>query len=142
MAYHDFVYLICPAEAQSWPRFVKIGVSDRPERRMGTIASEMEIPLRMLGVILCRPDCVLALEKCLHRLMATKRYDGEWFFLGREDVDHVLNSSIVWAEKYDAACPGPCVSPWRWASRHRKALKRRMRDKILESCSPRAGKPE
>ena len=63
-------------------KYVKIGFSKNPLKRLAQLQTGSSEPLEILGTI----NGTLATEKYLHRYFADKHIQGEWFALNHEDI--------------------------------------------------------
>lgn len=68
-------------------RLIKIGVCDRPERRLRELSAMCPDELTVLGVQYC--DDFGRLEEQLHAKFADDRVRGEWFLPSRRLLRHI-----------------------------------------------------
>jgi len=96
----DYIYIISNEQG-----YIKVGVSNNPERRVKQLQTGNEHKLKLLfkEEFDCTRHHLLHIEKELHkqlRYMATKTV-GEWFFLDKYKLDAIKNTVIFYRIRYE-----------------------------------------
>ena len=72
--------------------YYKIGVSRRPSYRLLELQPGCPYSLSIVYQLLCvSRKAAFKLENALHKLYWDKRHWNEWFLLGKEEVQHIIN---------------------------------------------------
>lgn len=79
---HSFVYVVKYDE-----KYFKIGIAKDPIERLATIATSLPLPPELL-LSMYSEDAYL-IERKLHRQFQSKRLNGEWFLLEKEDMQFI-----------------------------------------------------
>ncbi|MBO4622301.1 MAG: GIY-YIG nuclease family protein [Bacilli bacterium] len=96
----DYIYIISNDLG-----YIKVGVSNNPERRVKQLQTGNEHKLTLLfkEEFNCTRKHLLSIEKDLHkqlRSMST-RCVGEWFFLDKYKMDSIKNTIIFYRIRYE-----------------------------------------
>ena len=75
----------------------KIGISDNPDRRIGSIQTGCPVPIRIALVI--ETDQAAELERLLHRRYAGRCISREWFALTADDLDYIAEIGPGWSKE-------------------------------------------
>lgn len=81
--HQGYVYVV---EAE--PGVVKIGRSKDPERRVSQLSTGNPNTLELLASVEC--ENALEAERRLHREYSTEKASGEWFDIGAEERDELI----------------------------------------------------
>ena len=65
----------------------KIGVTTNLEKRMDQLGTKMPFKLEIINVI--KSKNIYALEKKLHNKFENENISGEWFILGKKDIEYI-----------------------------------------------------
>ena len=77
------VYLIKIDDREQY----KIGVTANLEKRMDQLGTKMPFKLEIINVI--KSKNIYALEKKLHNKFENENISGEWFILGKKDIEYI-----------------------------------------------------
>ena len=96
----DYIYIISNDLG-----YIKVGVSNNPERRVKQLQTGNEHKLTLLFTeeFDCTRHHLLHIEKELHkqlRQMTTKTI-GEWFFIDDKSIDTIKNTVIYYRIRYE-----------------------------------------
>lgn len=96
----DYIYIISNDQ-----NYIKVGVSNNPERRIKQLQTGNEHKLTLLFTeeFECTRNHLLKIEKQLHKeikRLATHCV-GEWFFLDENKIDTIKNTIIFYRIRYE-----------------------------------------
>lgn len=87
-----YIYVIKESDSTE---IVKIGFSGNPERRLKQLQTGHPKPLDLYHKEEVNPGLVKALERVIHRTLAHKRKNGEWFALSPEDAVFEIQHALM-----------------------------------------------
>ena len=69
-------------------RFIKIGISQDPEKRLKQLQTGCPFPLELIKIF--KPENVLEMEQKLHRELSGCSTSGEWFMIAQSNLGNTL----------------------------------------------------
>jgi hypothetical protein len=88
----NYIYVICE---EVNPELVKIGFSMHPDKRVRELQTASPKPLTLFHKEEVQDLNARALERVIHRTLAHKRKNGEWFAMSPEDAVFEIKHALM-----------------------------------------------